>query len=100
MKPEGFNHNYIFTLTYWSPVIEPTRDPRWGRTAETFGEDPFLVSKIGSGFIKGLMGNDPKYLKAVPCGKHFFANNTEFNRHNGSSNMDDRDVQGILYSPL
>jgi beta-glucosidase-like glycosyl hydrolase len=98
-EARGFNHNYLFTLTYWSPVIEPTRDPRWGRTAETFGEDPFLVSQIGSGFVRGLMGDDPKYLKAVPCGKHYFANNTEFNRHNGSSNMDDRDIREFYIRP-
>jgi beta-glucosidase-like glycosyl hydrolase len=98
-EARGFNHNYIFTLTYWSPVIEPTRDPRWGRTAETFGEDPFLVSQIGGGFVKGLMGDDPKYLKAVPCGKHYFANNTEFNRHTGSSNMDDRDIREYYIRP-
>lgn len=98
-EARGFNHNYIFTLTYWSPVVEPTRDPRWGRTAETFGEDPFLVSQIGSGFVRGLMGDDPKYLKAVPCGKHYFANNTEFNRHTGSSNMDDRDIREFYIRP-
>jgi len=98
-EARGFNHDLIFTLTYWSPVVEPARDPRWGRTAETFGEDPFLVSKIGSGFVQGLMGNDPTYLKAVPCGKHFFANNAEFNRHNGSANMDDRDMREFYLAP-
>jgi len=98
-EARGFNHDLIFTLTYWSPVIEPTRDPRWGRTAETFGEDPFLVSQIGSGFIRGLMGDDPTYLKAVPCGKHYFANNTEFNRHSGSANMDDRDMREFYLFP-
>ncbi len=98
-EARGFNHDLIFTLTYWSPVIEPARDPRWGRTAETFGEDPFLVSQISSGFIQGLMGDDPKYLKTVPCGKHFFANNSEFNRHNGSSNMDDRDMREFYLQP-
>jgi beta-glucosidase len=98
-EARGFNHDLIFTLTYWSPVIEPARDPRWGRTAETFGEDPFLVSQIGGGFIRGLMGDDPTYLKAVPCGKHYFANNTEFNRHNGSSNMDDRDMREFYLFP-
>jgi len=98
-EARGFNHDLIFTLTYWSPVIEPARDPRWGRTAETFGEDPFLVSQIGSGFIRGLMGDDPTYLKAVPCGKHFFANNTEFNRHSGSANMDDRDMREFYLFP-
>ncbi len=98
-EARGFNHDLIFTLTYWSPVIEPARDPRWGRTAETFGEDPFLVSEIGKGFIQGLMGDDPKYLKTVPCGKHYFANNTEFNRHSGSSDMDDRDMREFYLRP-
>ena len=98
-EARGFNHDVIFTLTYWSPVIEPARDPRWGRTAETFGEDPFLVSQIGKGFIQGLMGDDPTYLKAVPCGKHYFANNTEFNRHSGSANMDDRDMREFYLLP-
>jgi beta-glucosidase-like glycosyl hydrolase len=98
-EARGFNHDLIFTLTYWSPVIEPARDPRWGRTAETFGEDPFLVSQIGGGFVEGLMGDDPLYLKAVPCGKHYFANNTEFNRHTGSANMDDRDMREFYLLP-
>jgi beta-glucosidase-like glycosyl hydrolase len=98
-EARGFNHDLIFTLTYWSPVVEPTRDPRWGRTAETFGEDPFLVSKISSGFVRGLMGDDPNYIKAVPCGKHFFANNTEFNRHNGSADMDARDMREFYLFP-
>jgi beta-glucosidase len=98
-EARGFNHDLIFTLTYWSPVVEPARDPRWGRTAETFGEDPFLVSKISSGFIQGLMGDDPAYLKAVPCGKHYLANNTEFNRHTGSADMDDRDMREYYLQP-
>ena len=98
-EARGFNHDLIFTLTYWSPVIEPARDPRWGRTAETFGEDPFLVSQIGGGFVQGLMGDDPIYLKTVPCGKHYFANNSEFNRHNGSADMDDRDMREFYLQP-
>ena len=98
-EARGFNHNLLFTLTYWSPVVEPARDPRWGRTAESFGEDPFLVSRIGSGFVQGLMGNDPLYLKAVPCGKHYFANNSEFNRHTGSADMDDRDMREFYLLP-
>ncbi|MHB9055099.1 MAG: glycoside hydrolase family 3 C-terminal domain-containing protein [Paludibacteraceae bacterium] len=98
-EARGFNHDLIFTLTYWSPVVEPARDPRWGRTAETYGEDPFLVSEIGKGFIQGMMGNDPLYLKTVPCGKHYLANNSEFNRHNGSSNMDDRDMREFYLAP-
>jgi beta-glucosidase len=98
-EARGFNHDVIFTLTYWSPVVEPVRDPRWGRTGESFGEDPFLISKIGGAFAQGLMGSDPVYLKAVPCGKHYFANNSEFNRHTGSSDMDDRDMREFYLLP-
>jgi len=98
-EARGFNHDLIFTLTYWSPVVEPARDPRWGRTAESFGEDPFLVSEIAGGFIRGLMGDDPNYYKAVPTGKHFIANNTEFNRHTGSSDMDTRDMREYYLRP-
>ncbi|HLN20537.1 MAG TPA: glycoside hydrolase family 3 C-terminal domain-containing protein [Bacteroidales bacterium] len=86
-------------LTYWSPVVEPIRDPRWGRTGEAFGEDPFLVSQIAGGFIRGFMGNDPVYLKAVPTGKHYFANNSEFDRHVSSSNMDRRDMREYYLTP-
>jgi beta-glucosidase len=98
-EARGFNHDLLFTLTYWSPVVEPARDPRWGRTAESFGEDPFLVSQIGGGFVQGLMGADPIYLKAVPCGKHYFANNSEFSRHTGSADMDDRDMREFYLLP-
>ena len=86
-------------LTYWSPVVEPIRDPRWGRTGESYGEDPFLVSEIASGFVKGLMGDDPKYLKTVPSAKHYLANNSEFDRHVSSSNMDSRDMREFYLSP-
>jgi beta-glucosidase-like glycosyl hydrolase len=86
-------------LTYWSPVVEPIRDPRWGRTGETYGEDPFLVSQIAAGFIRGLMGDDPTYLKAVPTAKHYLANNSEFDRHVSSSNMDSRDLREFYIAP-
>lgn len=95
----AFNYNVISNLTYWSPVLEPVRDPRWGRTGESFGEDPFLISRIGGAFVRGMMGNDPLYLKSVPCGKHYFANNSEFDRHVGSSDMDDRDMREFYLSP-
>jgi beta-glucosidase len=86
-------------LTYWSPVVEPIRDPRWGRTGETYGEDPFLVSEIGGGFVRGMVGDDPTYLKSVPCAKHYFANNSEFDRHVSSSDMDSRDMREFYLSP-
>ncbi|WP_282122259.1 glycoside hydrolase family 3 C-terminal domain-containing protein [Algibacter mikhailovii] len=58
-------------LTYWSPNVNIFRDPRWGRGQETYGEDPFLTSKIGVAYVKGVQGNDPKYFKATACAKHF-----------------------------
>ncbi|MCX6248173.1 MAG: glycoside hydrolase family 3 C-terminal domain-containing protein [Bacteroidetes bacterium] len=58
-------------LTFWSPNINIFRDPRWGRGQETYGEDPFLTSRIGVAFVKGLQGNDPRYLKVVSTVKHF-----------------------------
>ena len=86
-------------LTFWSPVVEPVRDPRWGRTGESYGEDPFLAAEIARGFVRGLMGPDPKYLKAVPTAKHYFANNSEFDRHVSSSNMDSRDMREFYLYP-
>ena len=86
-------------LTFWSPVVEPVRDPRWGRTGESYGEDPFLATEMAAGFVRGMMGNDPKYLKAVPTAKHYFANNSEFDRHVSSSNMDSRDMREFYLYP-
>lgn len=56
------------------------RDPRWGRTPETYGEDPYLSGVLGTAFVKGLQGDHPRYLKAVATPKHFAANNEEHNR--------------------
>ena len=58
-------------LTYWTPNINIFRDPRWGRGQETYGEDPFLTAMLGKAFVHGLQGDDPKYLKAAACAKHF-----------------------------
>jgi len=58
-------------LTFWTPNINIYRDPRWGRGQETYGEDPYLTATLGVAFVKGLQGNNPKYLKAAGCAKHF-----------------------------
>ncbi|MBQ7916434.1 MAG: glycoside hydrolase family 3 C-terminal domain-containing protein [Firmicutes bacterium] len=58
-------------LTFWSPNVNIFRDPRWGRGHETYGEDPYLTSRLGVAFVKGLQGDDPKYLKTAACAKHF-----------------------------
>ena len=67
-------------LTFWSPTINMARDPRWGRTPETYGEDPYLAGVLGTQFVKGLQGDDPRYLKIVSTPKHFAVNNEEHNR--------------------
>ncbi|MDU5263375.1 MAG: glycoside hydrolase family 3 N-terminal domain-containing protein, partial [Clostridium celatum] len=57
-------------ITLWSPNVNIFRDPRWGRGQETYGEDPYLTSRLGVAFVKGLQG-DGKYLKTAACAKHF-----------------------------
>ncbi len=57
-------------LTFWSPNVNIFRDPRWGRGHETFGEDPYLTSRMGVGFVKGIQGHDENFLKAAACAKH------------------------------
>ncbi|CAG9711318.1 glycoside hydrolase family 3 C-terminal domain-containing protein [Clostridium neonatale] len=57
-------------ITYWSPNVNIFRDPRWGRGHETYGEDPYLTSRLGVAFINGLQG-EGKYLKIAACAKHF-----------------------------
>lgn len=64
------NERYL-GLTYWTPNINIFRDPRWGRGQETYGEDPYLTAALGDAFVKGLQGDDPKYLKAAACAKHY-----------------------------
>ena len=68
-------------LSFWSPTINMARDPRWGRTPETYGEDPFLTSIMAVQFVKGMQGNDARYLKVVSTPKHFAVYNKEGNRY-------------------
>jgi beta-glucosidase len=85
------HHNvYNKKLTYWSPTINIQRDPRWGRTEESYSEDPYLLSRMAVAFVKGFQGDDEHYLKAVASVKHFVANNSEYNRHTGSSDVSER----------
>ncbi len=58
-------------LTFWAPNVNIFRDPRWGRGQETYGEDPYLTSRLGVRYIKGLQGHDEDHLKAAACAKHF-----------------------------
>ena len=69
--PPGNAPGRIAWLTYWSPNINIFRDPRWGRGQETYGEDPYLTSRMGVAFVTGMQGNDPHYLKVVATPKHY-----------------------------
>src|SRR5688572_789425 len=68
---QGKTKERYLGLTYWTPNINIFRDPRWGRGQETYGEDPYLTAMLGHAFVDGLQGDDPKYLKAAACAKHY-----------------------------
>jgi beta-glucosidase len=86
------NSARYYGLTFWTPNINIFRDPRWGRGQETYGEDPFLTSRIGVAFIKGLQGDDPNYIKALACAKHFAVHSgPESERHIFDADPPERD---------
>lgn len=70
LKRNGYTAQYQ-GLNFWSPNVNIFRDPRWGRGQETWGEDPFLTGEMASAFVKGLQGDNPRYLKSAACAKHF-----------------------------
>jgi beta-glucosidase len=81
-------------LTVWSPNINIFRDPRWGRGQETYGEDPYLTSRMGLAFVKGLQGEDPKYLKTVATPKHFAVHSgPEGTRHEVNVSVSRHDME-------
>ena len=71
MQQEFGDKDIYKGLTMWSPNVNIFRDPRWGRGHETYGEDPYLTSRLGVRFINGLQGHDEKYMKTAACAKHF-----------------------------
>jgi beta-glucosidase len=73
-----------------APNADLARDPRWGRTEEVYGEDPFLVGTLATAFTRGLQGDDPRYWKTAALLKHFLANSNEDGREHTSSNLDER----------
>ncbi len=80
-------HSIYYGLTIWSPNINIFRDPRWGRGQETYGEDPFLTSRLGVAFVEGLQGDDPTYFKTIATPKHYAVHSgPESTRH--SANID------------
>src|SRR3954453_11230759 len=89
----------VLNLDFYSPTMNLERDPRWGRTDESYGEDPFQTARMVSQFVNGMEGKDESgkllpsaagYYKTLTTIKHYAANNSEVNRLNGSSDMDER----------
>ncbi len=93
------DHGIFKGLTVWSPNINIFRDPRWGRGQETYGEDPYLTSRMGVAFVKGMQGNDPKYLKVISTPKHYAVHSgPESERHQFNAETNYRDF-AETYAP-
>ncbi len=91
-------------LTYWAPTVNMDRDPRWGRTDEAFGEDPYLVSRMAGAFVNGYQGQTmtgqptSPYLKVAATAKHYALNDVENTRHSGSSDTTDTNLRDYYTS--
>jgi len=89
---KGKSEKY-YGLTFWTPNINIFRDPRWGRGQETYGEDPYLTSRLAVAFIKALQGNDKKYLKIAACAKHFAVHSgPDKARHSFDAKVSEKDL--------
>jgi beta-glucosidase len=87
------DHGRFTGLTFWSPNVNIFRDPRWGRGQETYGEDPYLTSRMGVQFVRGLQGDDPQYLKTAACAKHYLAHSgPEAKRHEFNAQVSTHDL--------
>ncbi|MFC0539084.1 glycoside hydrolase family 3 N-terminal domain-containing protein [Pelagicoccus mobilis] len=84
-------------LTIWSPVVNIARDPRWGRTEETYGEDVLLNKSMGVAFVSGIQGDHPDFLKTVGTVKHFVCNNTEYNRLETNPGVTERALREFYF---
>ena len=81
-------------LTFWTPNINIFRDPRWGRGMETYGEDPYLMGELGAAVVEGLQGDDPHYLKAAACAKHYAVHSgPEQDRHKFDARPSRKDLR-------
>ncbi len=88
------NHGIYYGLDFWSPNINIFRDPRWGRGQETYGEDPYLTSRLGVAFVESMQGNDPKYFKVVATPKHYAVHSgPESQRHQFNVNVAPHDLE-------
>lgn len=93
MQQKYQDSNIFKGLTFWAPNVNIFRDPRWGRGHETFGEDPYLTSRLGVGYVKGLQGEDEQFLKSAACAKHFAVHSgPEGDRHEFNSVVSKQDL--------
>ena len=87
-------HSIYYGLDFWSPNINIFRDPRWGRGQETYGEDPFLTSRLGVAFVEGMQGDDPSYYKVIATPKHFAVHSgPESTRHTANVDASPHDLE-------
>ena len=94
MQQEGDDKDIYKGLTFWAPNVNIFRDPRWGRGHETFGEDPYLTSRLGVRYIMGLQGHDENYLKSAACAKHFAVHSgPEDVRHSFDALVSEQDLR-------
>ena len=94
-KRKGLENRQFLSLSVWTPNVNIFRDPRWGRGQETYGEDPYLTSRMGVEVVKGLQGPaDTKYKKLLACAKHFAVHSgPEWSRHTlNINNVNPRDL--------
>lgn len=95
-----FTRNGRGGLCRWAPTVDMERDPRWGRTEEAYGEDPYLTGEMASAYIQGMKGNHPFYIRCGATLKHFYANNVEKDRIKISSSMDMRNKYEYYLEPF
>ncbi len=87
-------------LSRWAPTVDLERDPRWGRNEEGYGEDPFLTGEMASGYVRGMRGDDPRYIRVAATLKHFYANNTERGRAWKNASMCPRNRYELYIEPF
>lgn len=95
-----FTRNGKGGLCRWAPTIDMERDPRWGRSEEAYGEDPYLTGEMASAYIQGMKGDHPFYLQCGATLKHFYANNVEKDRTRISSSLDMRNKYEYYLEPF
>lgn len=87
-------------LCRWAPTVDIERDPRWGRTEESYGEDPVLTGAMAGAYVRGMRGDDPGYIRCAATLKHFYGNNTECGRAWVNSSIDPRNRWELYLEPF